>query len=89
MSIARIDSDFRIELPPELRSVVRVGDPVEIRMEENGSVVLILPRLADEILDSTAGIWADRSDIPADGVAYVDALRRGTRLTELGIRDGG
>jgi hypothetical protein len=85
MSIVKIDPDYRIEIPLELSPLVRVGDEVEVRTNEDGSVTLILPGLVDEVLDSTAGMWADRSDIPTDGVEYVDAFRSGTRLTHLGI----
>jgi bifunctional DNA-binding transcriptional regulator/antitoxin component of YhaV-PrlF toxin-antitoxin module len=88
MSIVRVDADYRIEIPPELRSLVRVGDKVEVGTNADGSVILILPRVVDEVLDSTAGIWADRSDIPTDGVEYVDALRNGSRLTRLGTTYG-
>ena len=36
-------------------------------------------------LMETFGMWADRTDIPADGVEYVDNIRRGTRLDEQGL----
>jgi len=36
-------------------------------------------------LMETFGMWADRTDVPADGVEYVNQLRQGRRLRELGI----
>jgi hypothetical protein len=30
-------------------------------------------------------MWADRDDVPADGVAYMDEIRRGQRLNDLGL----
>jgi hypothetical protein len=36
-------------------------------------------------LMETFGMWADRIDVPADGVEYVNQLRQGRRLRELGI----
>ncbi len=89
MSLVRVDSNYRIEIPLELRSLLRVGDEVEIRVDEKGAVVMTLPRVIDEVLNATAGLWANRSDIPTDGVAYVDALRSGNRLTRLGISADG
>ena len=39
----------------------------------------------EAILRETFGMWADRIDVPADGVEYVNQLRQGRRLRELGI----
>ncbi len=43
---------------------------------------------ADQVqaaLMETFGMWADRTDIPADSVEYVNQIRRGQRLEELGL----
>jgi len=40
----------------------------------------------EAILRETFGMWADRTDIPADGVEYVNGIRRGHRLDEFGLR---
>jgi len=37
------------------------------------------------ILRETFGMWADREDIPTDGVVYMDEIRSGQRLTNLGL----
>lgn len=49
-------------------------------------IVARLEGLAEKqnILLETFGMWAGRDDLPTDGVAYVDEIRRGERLNELG-----
>ncbi|MBN1887860.1 MAG: hypothetical protein JW850_07705 [Thermoflexales bacterium] len=37
------------------------------------------------VLMETFGMWADRTDIPADSIEYVNQIRRGYRLEELGL----
>jgi hypothetical protein len=37
-------------------------------------------------LMETFGMWADRTDLPADSIDYVDEIRRGHRLDDLGLR---
>lgn len=34
-------------------------------------------------LETTFGMWADRDDLPADGVDYVTQLRRSNRWADL------
>lgn len=33
-------------------------------------------------LDATFGLWVERDDVASDGVAYVQAIRRGHRLSD-------
>lgn len=40
---------------------------------------------AGHALQATFGMWAGREDIPADGVDYVDEIRRSTRWDDLGL----
>jgi len=88
MSVVRIEKGFRIRLPDELRKWFRVGDKVQVRTDAAGHVILRPSKAIDQILAATAGLWADRTDIPVDGVAYVDQIRYGTRLQELGLAHG-
>ena len=39
-----------------------------------------------ERLMASFGMWADRTDLPADSIDYVDDIRRGHRLDDLGLR---
>lgn len=42
------------------------------------------------LIDEGAGLWADRDDLPRDGVEYVEQLRGpglGERLRSLGLDD--
>jgi hypothetical protein len=39
-----------------------------------------------ERLMASFGMWADRTDLPADSIDYVDEIRRGHRLDDFGLR---
>jgi hypothetical protein len=38
-----------------------------------------------QILQETFGMWADRDDLPADGVDYVNQIRQSTRWDDMGL----
>lgn len=40
---------------------------------------------AQDVLQATFGMWADRDDLPADGVDYVNQIRQSTRWDDLGL----
>lgn len=43
---------------------------------------ITVTQLQERLLE-TFGMWADRNDVPADGAAYVDALRQQEQLWRL------
>ena len=45
-------------------------------------VPITTTQLQERLLE-TFSMWADRTDVPADGVAYMDALRQQERLWRL------
>lgn len=73
--VTQIEPGFRITLPENLRASLRVGDEVILVANAQGAITLIPKTRALEILEQTAGLWAGRTDVPADGVEYVNALR--------------
>ncbi len=83
MILTKIEPDYRITLPETLRTIFNVGDEVIITTTASGIVTLTPKNRVLEILERTAGIWAGRDDVPADGVDYVNELRPGRRLREL------
>ena len=73
---AIVDPDFRITLLEELRSKVQVGDKVIVALDAAGRRTVALEAQTSAILAETAGLGQDRTDSAADGVVYVNALRR-------------
>jgi hypothetical protein len=73
---AKVEPDFRITIPEDLRSQVQVGDEVFITLTAAGRLTLMPEARVRTILEETAGLWQGRTDLPADGAAYVNALRQ-------------
>ncbi len=80
-----IENDYRVTIPKTLRQSLHVGDKLLISVDKTGRILLVPEDRALEILAETAGMWRDRTDIPPDGVEYVNQIRQGNRLQDLGI----
>ena len=83
MQTVKVDNDFRITIPPELRPSFEAGQELFVVLDKAGRLVLIPESRMMAILQKTAGIWTGRSDVPDEGTAYVDQLRQGNRLKRL------
>ncbi len=73
----KVERNFRITIPETLRAPLHVGDELLITTDLAGRIIITPEARIMAILEQTAGMWADRTDIPADGVEYVDQIRRG------------
>lgn len=89
MMVAKVDELFRIALPQEARAGIHVGEEYLVLPGENGRFLLLPVSQMEQILTRTAGMWQGRKDMPADGVVYVNQLREGKRLADLGITADG
>jgi len=87
MLTARVNSDYTVKIPNKLRAGLRAGQQVAISRDGQGRLIITPIEQVRAVLQETFGMWADRTDIPADGVEYVDQIRRGSRLDDLGLRD--
>jgi hypothetical protein len=85
----RIDADFRIPIPKTLQAPLHVGDELLITTDPAGRLIIIPEARIRSILERTAGLWRERPDLPADGVEYVNQLRAGRRLRDLGVTADG
>lgn len=81
----RVEKNLRITLPESLRSDLHEGEELLVSVDQSGRIVLVPESRVVEILNQTAGMWRGRHDLPAKGVAYVDQLRQGRRLRDLGV----
>jgi bifunctional DNA-binding transcriptional regulator/antitoxin component of YhaV-PrlF toxin-antitoxin module len=85
----KIEADFRITIPEPLRPSLEVGDELLITTDQAGRIILTPEARIRSILQRTAGMWRGRQDVPADGVEYVNHMRQGRRLRELGVLPDG
>ena len=80
-----IESGFRVTMPKAVRGGLKVGDEVIVSVDRAGRIILLSEERVRATLQRTAGLWRGRTDIPDDGVKYVNRLRRGRRLHRLGV----
>ncbi|GIL15011.1 MAG: hypothetical protein BroJett039_01840 [Chloroflexota bacterium] len=85
MIVTKISPEFTVVIPDEYRKQFSPDDQVAVTVDSQGRLVITHIEQIRELLMETFGMWADRTDIPTDGVAFMDEIRRGTRLDELGI----
>lgn len=85
MVTVTVSSQYTVRIPEHFRSKLHVGQQVAISLDAHGRLILTPLEQAYEILDETFGLWANRTDIPKGGIKYVDKIRRGHRLQDLGI----
>ncbi len=85
MEQVSIESGFRVTVPKNLRTGLHVGDRLNISIDHAGRIILISEKQLRATLKRTAGMWSERSDVPADGVKYVNQLRKSKRLRRLGV----
>ena len=85
MTKVLVEDGYQFSLPSELQSFAPVGTEFQVTIDEIGRIILTPEANVRGILMETFGMWADRDDLPADGVEYVNNIRQGQRLDELGI----
>jgi hypothetical protein len=87
MVTVHVSSDFTVKIPSKFRSRLRAGQEVAVSVDAQGRLIITPIEQMNALLQETFGMWADRKDIPTDGVEYVDYIRRGRRLDDLGLRE--
>ncbi len=83
MTIAIVNSEFALNIPPQFQEFIQAGDKVSINVDSSGRLIITPIEMIRARLQETFGMWADRDDIPADSVDYVNAIREGNRLDGL------
>ena len=87
MITVHIRSDYTFRIPSKFRSRLHAGQEVAVNVDAQGRLIITPIEQMNALLQETFGMWADRKDIPTDGVEYVDYIRRGRRLDDLGLRE--
>lgn len=86
MIVTKISSEFTVDIPNEFRTRFSAGQQVAVSTDAQGRLVLTPLEQIRARLMETFGMWANRADLPSDSIAYMDELRRGNRLEQLGLR---
>lgn len=85
MILTKISPEFTVLIPDEYREQFAPGQQIAVSADEQGRLVLTPIEQVRAILEESFGMWQDRTDIPSDGIAYMDEFRKGHRLNESGI----
>lgn len=85
MPTVTIKNNYQVHLPAEIQRMVPVGARLQISVDEQGRIILAPEPDAATVLQESFGMWADRTDVPPDGIDYVDDIRRGQRLDQWDI----
>jgi hypothetical protein len=86
MVTVRISPQYTVKIPDKLRPSVHAGQEMAISVDRHGRIILTPLQQVRDALKETFGIWADRVDLPKSSVEYVNKIRRGRRLDDMGLR---
>lgn len=82
MVLAKITPKYTLSIPDEFRAALPVGQEVAITIDRQGRMIVTPIKKIREALAESFGIWADRTDIPANARHYAREIRKGYRLDE-------
>jgi hypothetical protein len=85
MTKVMVQEGYQLSLPPELQPLAPIGSQFLVTIDETGRIILTPEVDVRAILLETFGMWSARDDVPVDGVDYVDQIRQGQRLDQLGF----
>ena len=86
MVVTKIGQEFTLNIPDQFRQKFTPGQEVAVSTDAQGRLVVTPIEQIRALLMETFGMWADRTDLPADSINYVDDIRRGRRLDEMDLR---
>jgi len=87
MVVTRITIKHTLDIPDEYREALPVGQEVAITLDKQWRMVVTPIEKIRAALMESFGMWAERSDIPADSVQYVREVRKGYRIDKYPMGD--
>ena len=84
MDVTHISAEYTLRIPERFQRMLQAGQEVAVSADAQGRLIITPIEQIRALLLETFGMWADRTDLPADGVEYMDEFRRGQRLNALG-----
>ena len=85
MVVTKIGPKYTLNIPDEFRKALPAGQEVAITIDKQGRMVVTPIEKIREALVESFGMWADRSDIPADALKHVREIRKGYRLDKTRV----
>lgn len=83
MASTKVSTEFKVDIPEEYRSLVSAGEEVAVSSDAAGRLIITpIERVRAQLMESF-GMWVDRTDVPSDGVDYVQQIRAGDRIDEV------
>ena len=86
MVLTKVGQKYTLSIPAPFRSLLPVGQEVAISADAQGRLIIAPVEQVRTLLMETFGMWTDRTDLPTDSVEYVNEIRRGRRLDEMGAQ---
>ena len=83
MVVTRIGPEHNLKIPDAFRDMFPAGEEVAISADAQGRLIVTPVEKIRELLSETFGMWSDRTDLPGDGVDYMDEIRYGQRLNRF------
>ncbi len=85
MVVIKVSPEYTLRIPDGFRKTLSAGQEVAISEDAQGRLIITPIEYVRVMLLETFGMWADRTDLPRDGVEYMDEIRRGDRLSQVGL----
>ena len=85
MVVIKVGPEYTLSIPDRFRKALFAGQEVAISEDAQGRLIITPIEHIRVVLLETFGMWADRVDLPQDGVEYMDEIRRGHRLSQVGL----
>jgi hypothetical protein len=83
MIVVRVSPEYTLNIPDRYRQLLRIGQEVALSTDAQGRLLITPIETIRATLMETFGMWKDRTDLPRDGVEYMDQIRRGERLNQM------
>jgi len=82
MIVIRVSPEYTLNIPDRYRQMLHAGQEVAVSVDAEGRLVITPIEKIRATLMESFGMWKDRTDLPRDGVEYMDHMRRGERLNQ-------
>lgn len=75
MIVVKISPEYTLDIPNRYRHTIRAGQDVALSIDSQGRLVIAPIETIRATLLESFGMWKDRTDLPRDGIEYVDQIR--------------
>ncbi len=83
MIVIRVTPEYTLNIPDRYRQMIHAGQEVALSVDAQGRLVITPVEKIQATLLESFGMWKDRTDLPRNGIEYMDQIRHGERLNQL------